>query len=780
MKRLLLFSFTTILSSFFSIVSSQESKVVLQAFWWKYWNSNYPSSYSNYLAEMAPRLREMGIDAVWIPPSVKGPYFQQDSTRMRYAPFDHYDLGDKYQKGVLKTRMGDKNEFLRMIAVMHANGIEVIQDVVLNHKTDAGAKSNKLGGVDPMAWDDGKTNKEKNFRYVCYETPSTDESANDYLSRKGRWSKNWQNFHPNPADNSSSGVMNSAIWGPDICYKDDAFGKSSNAIYNPDQYKSYMKINARNWLIWMKKQTGIDGFRFDAVKHFETSAMKDFLYNLQNNAGWASGGKDMFSVGEYVDFSPTGAQNTWCTNVDNLAGAFDFALRNAMKGIIDSNGSYDLSQIPGMQQSNRLRTVSFVNNHDTYRPLYDNKGNIIGWDNQDELGGHINPKNERIAALYAIIMAVDGSPQLFLEDVFNLNSTSKRYTHLPNSKTDLPENDDIVTLVKLSKRLDFKGGAYKVPYKGADHLIIERAGKAIIGITDSKSTIQKTTITTKFPAGTILVEYGGSFTNEIIVPSNQQIEIKTPPCDGSSGRKGYSVWAPKGIAPMVVNPEKYTTQEWEMNDDLGDSHVKSLQQGGKIPNQSTDYRIAGKIFVEAGKEFNINLYAEKPTYDLTLTVAECNNGEVELKSVSGIGTLTLTYTPAVTGFITIKAKNSSAENPSQKVWIKANYIAPAVVNTKLFPSQEKGIDCQILNVKNQTISDSKLILNPNPAEQTFSINVAIKHIQISDLTGKLIKEFSGAFESNYAFDIQNINSGLYVIFITDKNNNIHVKKLMKR
>ena len=50
--------------------------------------------------------------------------------------YKRQDLGDKYQKGGgsnrLKTGMGTKDEFLRMVAVMHANGIEVIQDVVLN------------------------------------------------------------------------------------------------------------------------------------------------------------------------------------------------------------------------------------------------------------------------------------------------------------------------------------------------------------------------------------------------------------------------------------------------------------------------------------------------------------------------------------------------------------------------------------------------------------------------------------------------------------------------
>ena len=77
------------------------------------------------MTELAPRLAELNIDAIWIPPSVKN-----EATDFNgYSPFDHYDLGDKFQKGFTGTRMGTKDELLRMVAVMHANGIDVIQDV---------------------------------------------------------------------------------------------------------------------------------------------------------------------------------------------------------------------------------------------------------------------------------------------------------------------------------------------------------------------------------------------------------------------------------------------------------------------------------------------------------------------------------------------------------------------------------------------------------------------------------------------------------------------------
>lgn len=167
-------------------------QVVLQGFWWDYWNSSYPNAWSSYLADLSPRLKELGIDAIWVPVTVKN----SGTNSVGYSPFDHYDLGDKYQKGALKTRMGDKDEVLRMVAMMKANGLDVIQDIVLNHVVNAGSNTG-AGGQDPAALDDGATNRFKNFRYVSFTRPATDESAANYLNRNGRFPKNWQNFYPN-------------------------------------------------------------------------------------------------------------------------------------------------------------------------------------------------------------------------------------------------------------------------------------------------------------------------------------------------------------------------------------------------------------------------------------------------------------------------------------------------------------------------------------------------------------------------------------------------------
>jgi len=68
---LFLFIFFLIVCRPLNAQNPWNGKVVLEGFWWDYTNNNYPNGWSNYLTELGPRFRGMGIDAVWVPPCIK-------------------------------------------------------------------------------------------------------------------------------------------------------------------------------------------------------------------------------------------------------------------------------------------------------------------------------------------------------------------------------------------------------------------------------------------------------------------------------------------------------------------------------------------------------------------------------------------------------------------------------------------------------------------------------------------------------------------------------------
>lgn len=682
-------------------------KVVLQAFWWDYWNSNHPGSWANYLTELAPRIKAMGIDAIWIPPISKG---NSGEGSVGYDIFDHYDLGDKFQKNSVNTRVGTKDELLRMIAVMHANGIEVIQDVVLNHTIGAGDLDGELG-KDPSSPDD----QYKNFRYASYGNHAVYKSSDNYLSRNGRWPKNHQNFHPNPGHSCNSGDICQQMFGPDICYEGGAYGQSSNAGYNPTQGTNYMRDQARSWVVWLKKQTGVDGFRWDATKHFPEWVQQDLSYNLKYLAGFANGNEAMFNVGEYVDFSAAnldGYVNS-VTNAnggsDFMMGAFDFSLRAGMKNMIDGNGFYDMSFLPGFQQNQRVayyagpnlyvhRTVPFVNNHDTFRPQLDANGNYTGWNTGSELAPHIDPFNDRMPLAYALAFAVDGAPQIFFEDLFDLGGTSKRYAHEPSSTVDLPVRTPLEKIIMLHQQLDFKSGVYKVrstvgggnvffnPGSSAqDLLVVERSGRAIIAMNDNGSSMQEAYVDTDFPPGTILVDHAGYISGTSTVFGDQRALIQAPPVDPNNGTYGFAIWGPQGALPVYnQSGTTTTTQEWEMNDDLGDSHPFSLKQGGRIPDNSTEWRYAGKIFVEAGETVSWQVYADA-TKDLTVEFVTYVGASESVQS--GVGNISGSFTASATGWIDMRLRNTTGIQLGQVCYLNVTYKAPTTIpDVDVYPS----------------------------------------------------------------------------------------------
>lgn len=770
-------------------------KVIIQGFWWDYWNHNYPFNWSGYLTDLSPRLRDLGIDGVWIPPTIKN----AKSSYVGYGPFDAYDLGDKFQKGELTTRVGTKDNLLKMVGVMHSNGLDVIQDIILNHCNDAGSAINGAGGQDTAAMDDGVTRKYKNFRYVSFSTPALNEGDTNYLSRNGRWPKNWQNFYPNKFNTVNTNEINSVKFGPDISYEDNAYGKSSNAFYNPDQSPSYMRNEARRWMVWYKKQVGFDGIRLDAAKHFPSWLTQDVLWNIKYNAGFANGGANMFAVGEFI--GDASQMDGWINDVkysnggsEDLTGTFDFSLRSAIKDMISGGGFYDLGSIPSKQQGNRFRTVPFVNNHDTYRPIVDSVGNIKGWDVGNELGGgHIDPNDCRLAVAYAITFAVDGSPQVFMEDLFKFGS-GNRFSHKPSNATDLPIRDEIANIIWCHQKLNFKKGSYKVRVQKPDCLIIERGNSggaeksyAIIGVNDNWNTWQKENIQTDFGPFQQLHDYSGANASDVWTDKDGKVDIWIPPCDGSNKRRGYTIWGPAGITGGFNPDQRSTTQEWEMADDLGDSHPNSLKQGGAIPANSVTERYVGKIYAQSGKLITIECYPDSANVSLTMILYDTLNNK--LGDVSGKGYRKLTFTPTYDGNFKIKIKNTSATgSPKQRVFVKVNYTAPRSAVTIMpiaYTStySKKNIDKN--TVISETIKDA--LLSPNPAEQYFTLSFLSDHdtkkIQINIINNagiicKAIQENVMNGINKIRIDRGSLLPGTYQLQIMDDNKRTITKQLV--
>ena len=282
---------------------------------------------------------------------------------------------------------------------------------------------------------------------------------------------------------------------------------------------------------------------------------------------------------------------------------------------------------------------------------------------------------------YATIMAMDGNISVFMEDLFNL-SNSNRYSHMPADEKALPVRDYLKNLIWCHQNLSFKYGDYKVRYQTEDLLVIERSGKAIIAITDDGANEHDVWIDTDF-RNVQLKDYSGGTSGERTAWDDGRLNVRVTPADGKGGL-GYAVWAPV-IDDKYLNYAPYrsavTTQEWEMADDLGDSHCNSLGQGGALPEKSCEQRLVGKIYVEKSKAINYNVYPEKTGNDVTFALYDLDGNLLHKKN--GTKTITGTYTPTKAGWVAMKVWNTVNTNAGQKCWVNVAYQAPATVTNTM-------------------------------------------------------------------------------------------------
>ena len=109
------------------------NEVMMQSFEWDTWGDG--SFYKN-LRKNAKKLKENGIDALWLPPMTKG----ESDMDVGYGAYDLWDLGEFDQKGTIRTKYGTKEELHQAIDALHKAGIKCYADVVLNHKGNGDEK----------------------------------------------------------------------------------------------------------------------------------------------------------------------------------------------------------------------------------------------------------------------------------------------------------------------------------------------------------------------------------------------------------------------------------------------------------------------------------------------------------------------------------------------------------------------------------------------------------------------------------------------------------------
>ncbi|MCF7928625.1 MAG: alpha-amylase [Spirochaetales bacterium] len=333
-----------------------------------HWCTPADGSLWKQLAEQAKSLSEAGITSVWLPPAYKGAAGAEDTG---YGAYDLFDLGEFDQKGATRTKYGTRDEYLHGIQAAHAAGLQVYADVVFNHK---------LGG-----------DMEETFKATPYNPANRNEPIGEqqpikawtHFTFPGRGTKysslQWHWWHFNAADTNAMESDASAVYlFEGKAFHDEVDKEKGNFDYlmgcnldiaNPDVRKELLY-----WGEWYTDLTGVDGFRFDAVKHVGADFFVEWLNHMRNHTG-----RNLFAVGEYWSGIDEALEHFLKATDSNLM-LFDAGLHYSFAAAGREEKDYDLRTIldRSLVKDHPDMAVTLVSNHDT-QPLQSLESVVEAW-----------------------------------------------------------------------------------------------------------------------------------------------------------------------------------------------------------------------------------------------------------------------------------------------------------------------------------------------------------------------------------------------------------------
>lgn len=358
------------------------------------------------LKEDAKHLHEIGVTSVWIPPCFKG----MDKNDNGYGIYDLYDLGEFDQKGTVRTKYGTKEELIAAIEELHKYEIQVYADIVLNHKAGAdGTERFKAVEVNP----DDRNQKISE----AYEIEGWTEFT--FPGRKGKYSDfHWHWYHFSGTDYNQENEKK-AIYRIEGQHKGWADDETVDNEYGNYDYLMFADIDyshpevveeTKKWANWFIEETGVDGFRLDAVKHIN----EKFIYELRESIE-ANFGRQFFIVGEYWDQNYTNL-NSYLDSQDYKLDLFDVGLHHQLEKASKMGQDFDLTHLfdQTLIKNNPMQAVTFVDNHDS-QP-------------NQSLESFVEPWFKPIA-YGVILLRKEGYPVLFYGDYYGIKGENPIEPH---------------------------------------------------------------------------------------------------------------------------------------------------------------------------------------------------------------------------------------------------------------------------------------------------------------------------------------------------------------
>ncbi len=380
----------------------------------------------------AALLAEMGFTALWLPPACKG---NSGTYSVGYDIYDLYDLGEFDQKGTVRTKYGTKQEYLDAIEAVHAAGMQVYVDIVLNHKA---------GGDEPELVKVRKVDPENRSQYVSDPFDIEAYTKFTFPGRKEQYSRFVWDYHCFTGVDYDNKTKESAIYtilndfggsGEEVI--DDEKGNYDYLMYDDIEFRNdAVREELKHWVEWYYKLTGFDGVRLDAVKHMSPVFVNEWIDHLRKVAG-----KNLFAVGEYWAPGNLPLLMKYIEATNGRIPLFDAPLHHNFEAASRQGKDFDLRKIfdETLVAARPELAVTVVANHDT-QPLQSLEAPVQPW---------FKP-----LAYALILLRQQGYPCVFYTDLYSAKYKDKG-SDGKDYEIELPAVENIEKLIQARNRFAY-------------------------------------------------------------------------------------------------------------------------------------------------------------------------------------------------------------------------------------------------------------------------------------------------------------------------------------